>query len=238
MRQRITHSAKLFEFGVNFGFCKIFNENKDVILNPQISFFQAPILEILPILVKFMTKTFARDEILIILREFFPFINPLFLPIKFNLNNNFTINSDVNLIVDNLINLNSDTQHDNSGDEIKDSRNDKNFLGKKRKKFDLIHDNLLMIGLMHHGKKNLELVQQLWVNSRSIQEIRHRIKNLTCKRAPDNVIKNWKNFCESQINKDEFVSFLKGLQWFGTKRRWGAISRYFLPYRSPEFLEK
>ena len=62
---------------------------------------------------------------------------------------------------------------------------------------------------MHHGKKNLELIQQLWVNSRSVQEIKHRIKNLTCKRAPDNVIKNWKIFCESQILKDELYIFLQ-----------------------------
>lgn len=95
-----------------------------------------------------------------------------------------------------------------------------------------------MIGLLQHGKKNIELIQQLWVNSRSNQEIRHRIKNLTCKRAPENVIKKWKNLSEAPLNKEEFFAFLKGLQWFGMKKRFGAISRYFIPDRSPEFLER
>lgn len=225
IRQRIIQSSKLHEFEVNFDFTKIFNENKDIKLHPQISFFQAPILEILPVLVKFMKRTFSKDELCIVLKEFFPFINPHFLPI-----NKGVINS---LVEDEKERDEEDNSSDFMLPELKN-----NFLQKKRKKFDSIHDHLLMLGLMHHGKKNLELVQQLWVNSRSLQEIKHRIKNLTCKRAPENIIKHWKLLSESPPTKEEFFAFLKGIQWFGNKKKWNAIARYFLPDRSAEYIEK
>jgi hypothetical protein len=219
-----------------------------------------------------MNKTFAKQELTTILNEFNPFINPHFLPIRYNLvgdsENKENVNNElenINLLINNtsnnnnsssnlnnnfnkkinnendnkidMLNFSNIVNHENGGPQDVNSQ-DKIFLNKKRKKFDNINDNLLMIGLMHHGKKNLELVQQLWVNSRNVQEIRHRIKNLTCKRAPDNIIKNWKNLTESPLSKNEFLLFLKGLQWLGTKSKWSALSRYFLPQRTPDYLEK
>jgi hypothetical protein len=308
VRQKVLTFSKIPEFGVKFDFCKIFNKNKDIILRPQISFFQAPILDIIPILVQFFTKTFTAEEVNVILKEFYPFINPLYIPIKkqnylgkildsneaiFTMENInkpsitisdkndrndenpqksdrepateeifFTVN-DKNLggkISHNTLNSLSGNQGSppkdyNGGKEVFDNNlriqknianvinNDANnlpekFLNKKRKKFDTIYDNLLMIGLLYHGKKNIELIQQLWVNSRSIQEIRHRIKNLTCKRAPENLIKKWKKFNESPLSYSEFITFLKGLEWFGTNKKWNLISRYFLQERCPDYLEK
>lgn len=84
----------------------------------------------------------------------------------------------------------------------------------------------------------MEIIQKLWVFNKSTQEIRHRIKNLTCQKAPDNVIKKLKDMNESLFSKDEFYLFLKGLQWFGTRKKWNLISRYFLYERSPEYLEE
>jgi hypothetical protein len=296
VRQKVLTFSKIPEFGIKFDFCKIFNKNKDIILRPQISFFQAPILDIIPILVQFFTKSFSPEEVNVILKEFFPFINPLYTPIKkqnflgkvlesnesiFNMENKKILpvsqKVDENLIkyepvaeeiffttneknsgkfsgnTLNTIPSNSGSPRRSKNGEVqfvgnilKSKQNLNNddpnpclkLLNKKRKKFDTIYDNLLMIGLLYHGKKNIELIQQLWVNSRSIQEIRHRIKNLTCKRAPENLIKKWKKYNESPLCKNEFISFVKGLEWFGTKKKWNLISRYFLPERSPDYLEK
>lgn len=97
---------------------------------------------------------------------------------------------------------------------------------------------MLTIGLLSYGKKNIDIIQQLWLQKKTTKEIRHRIKNLTCKNANENVIKKWKYFSESPLSKEEFLLFLKGIQWFGIKKKWNVISRYFLPERPPELLEK
>ncbi len=71
-----------------------------------------------------------------------------------------------------------------------------------------------------------------------MQEIRHRIKNLTCQKAPENVIKKYKDMSETVLSKDDFFIFLKGIQWFGVRKKWNLISRYFLSERSSEYLEE
>jgi len=40
--------------------------------------------------------------------------------------------------------------------------------------------------------KNFNSMKANWLPAKTIMEIRHRIKNLTCQRAPENVIKTWK----------------------------------------------
>ncbi len=57
-------------------------------------------------------------------------------------------------------------------------------------------------------------------------------------KAPDNVIKKWKILTEIPLTKEEFYTFLKGIQWFGVKKKWTVISKYFLPERTPEYLEE
>lgn len=226
-----------------------------------------------------MKKTFSKDEVTQIIKEFFPFVNPIYFPIssKGILNNKLltfkentlTITANNDNIMNNLItadqdgneniskeNIGNSSKKSLTGDKIeKDSssyvsgENDlginKNsinfvntFLNKKRRKFDNVDDHLLMIGLLTHGKKNIQTVQQLWLDSKSPQEIRHRIKNLTCLKAPDNIIKKWKNMNDSILTKHEFFLFLKGIQWFGIKKKWSIISRYFLPERSSDYLEE
>ena len=213
-----------------------------------------------------MKKTFTRDEVSQILKEFFPFVNPLYLPISTRgillskLFNNkeitFPVNQDLSNNEADLEKIEGkDDNIENSpqmfGDEKlsefdeenmaagKDSRNCMNtFLNRKRKKFGNIHDHLLMIGLLTHGKKNIDLVQQLWLDSKTPQEIRHRIKNLSCLKASENVVKKWKNLNDTLLTKQEFYIFLKGIQWFGVKKKWNVISRYFLPERSSEYLEE
>jgi hypothetical protein len=112
------------------------------------------------------------------------------------------------------------------------------FYTKRERNLIPVHDHLLMIGLLTHGKKNIDTIQQLWLESKTTPEIKHRIKNLTCNKACDNVIKKWKTLSESILSKEEFLSFLKGIQWFGIKKKWSVISRYFLPERSAEYLEE
>jgi hypothetical protein len=166
------------------------------------------------------------------LKDFFPFTNPLYFPIskKFrhstyipsispNINNNPNINNDNN----NLNNNNNENQ--NSGKK------------KMRKKFNYIDDSLLLLGIYFHGKKNYEIIKQLWLPQRSNEEIKHRIKNLVCQNAPLNIIKKFKTMNENPLNQKDFLKFLKGIEWFGLKNKWNLISRYFLPERTSDYLE-
>jgi hypothetical protein len=79
--------------------------------------------------------------------------------------------------------------------------NGANLLGKKRRKFDYIYDYLLMLGLNFYGKKNIDVVQRFWLDSKAVPEIKHRIKNLTCHKAPHNVIKTYKSLLETPLNQ-------------------------------------
>jgi hypothetical protein len=54
MRTRVLAYMKLPQYDVMFKFCGIFNENKPLVLKPQVSLFQSPLLDIVPVLVKFM----------------------------------------------------------------------------------------------------------------------------------------------------------------------------------------
>ena len=245
-KQRVIENLRFPEFHVGFEFNEIFGEgnnanynnnmnfnNKYQRLRLQLSFFQPPILDILPILVKFIIKrTFTREETIKILKDFFPFTNPLYFPIskKFrhstyipsistNINNNPNINNDNN----NLNNNNNENQ--NSGKK------------KMRKKFNYIDDSLLLLGIYFHGKKNYEIIKQLWLPQRSNEEIKHRIKNLVCQNAPLNIIKKFKTMNENPLNQKDFLKFLKGIEWFGLKNKWNLISRYFLPERTSDYLE-
>lgn len=246
-RQAIIDNFKLPQFSVQFNFNQIFTETKDMLLRFQLSFFQPPILELLPILSKFTPKKcFTKEETIKILKEFFPFINPLYLPItnKFrhgNSINTFAYNgTSTPLLYSSAKKPESITNGDNNNEgNITFDKENNTFLKKKiRRKFDSISDNLLLLGLKTHGKKNIDAIQQLWLPSRSIEEIKHRIKNLTCQSAPDNIIKRHKRFNETMLSKEEFHLFLKGIEWFGCKNKWNVISRYFLPDRSSTYLEE
>ena len=93
--------------------------------------------------------------------------------------------------------------------ETPEEMNNKILLGKKRRKFDYIYDYLLMMGLTHYGKRNIEIIQRLWLDSKSVPEIRHRIKNLTCYKAPHNIIKKYKYYSETALSK-VYILFILG----------------------------
>ena len=215
-RQRFIDTYQISNFNISFNFNQIFYINeiyKNMNIKFQYSFFQSPILDILPIITQFVNKkSFTKEETIKILKEFFPFINPLYLPI---FNNKFKHNKKFN---NNII-------------------NEKSKIKYFKKKFSIIDDNLLLIGLRNHGKKNLNYIQQLWLPFRTIEEIKNRIKNLTCNSAPQNIIKKNKILNETMLTIDEFYLFIKGLEWFGYKNKFNLISRYFLPERNSEFLE-
>jgi hypothetical protein len=62
--------------------------------------------------------------------------------------------------------------------------------GNNRSKFSAVDDNFLLLGLKHIGvQKDFEAIRDNWLPKKNINEIKHRIKNLTCRRAPTNVIK-------------------------------------------------
>ena len=246
-KQRVIENLKFPEFHVSFEFNDIFKNSNEPNLsnNPypfynnnyqnlrlQLSFFQPPILEILPLLVKFIIKrTFTRDETIKILKDLFPFTNPLYFPIskKFR-HSSYIINCNNNITANNNNNLNSDIINSDDNNQTQKKK-------KMRKKFNYVDDSLLLLGIYFHGKKNYEVIKQLWLPNRSTEEIKHRIKNLVCQNAPLNIIKKFKTMNENPLNAKDFLKFLKGIQWFGLKNKWNLISRYFLPEKTSEYLE-
>ena len=258
-KQRVIENLQFPEFHVRFEFNDIFkgqNENNNFNyphpfnykyqnLRLQLSFFQPPILEILPLLVNFIIKrTFTRDETIKILKDLFPFTNPLYFPIskKFrhstyiiNCNNNISANNNNNNI--NNDNINNDNNINNNDNENNENNNQTQKKKKMRRKFNYVDDSLLLLGIYFHGKKNYDVIKQLWLPGRSTEEIKHRIKNLVCQNAPLNIIKKYKTMNENPLNSKDFLKFLKGIQWFGLKNKWNLISRYFLPEKTSDYLE-
>ena len=55
-RTKVINTFNIPHFDVSFGFCRIFNEGKKIPLYPQISLFQAPIFEILPLIIPLSKK--------------------------------------------------------------------------------------------------------------------------------------------------------------------------------------
>ena len=246
-KQRVIENLKFPEFHIGFEFNEIFRERNDININNinnlnnkyqrlrlQLSFFQPPILDILPILVKFIIKrTFTREETIKILKDFFPFTNPLYFPISKKFRHSTYIPSNItNNNTNNDNNNSNNISNNNNNIEIKSP-------GKKkmRKKFNYVDDSLLLLGIYFHGKKNYEIIKQLWLPQRSNEEIKHRIKNLVCQNAPLNIIKKYKTMNENPLSQKDFLKFLKGIEWFGLKNKWNLISRYFLPEKTSDYLE-
>ena len=73
-----------------------------------------------------------------------------------------------------------------------------------RRKFTHLEDNMMILGLAEHTSKNLELIQQHWLPKKSVKEIRHRYKNLTCQRVNLNPVKNWKLKQSQPLSEREF----------------------------------
>lgn len=229
LKEQTIYFLNLPKIDLSMNLLRTFNDNKPLRISPQMSFFQAPILEIAPILENIISKTWTTDQTRRILQEFLPLINVYFLPVpkkKFEDDDNQS---------DNYNNYSSNPVNQS---KIRNESNVRNMLGKKRATFDKIYDNLLTIGLHIFGKRNLETINKSILEDKSIQEIKHRIKNLTCQKASHNAIKRFKLMSESSLNKSEFYSFVRGMMWFGTNNKWNQISRFFLPERSPDMLEE
>ena len=250
-KQRVIENLKFPEFHVSFEFNDIFksqtetNNNNPYPLNYkyqnlrlQLSFFQPPILEILPLLVNFIIKrTFTRDETIKILKDLFPFTNPLYFPISKKFRHSTYIINCNNNISGNNNNINNDNNINNNDNENNENNNQNQKKKKMRKKFNYVDDSLLLLGIYFHGKKNYDTIKQLWLPGRSTEEIKHRIKNLVCQNAPLNIIKKYKTMNENPLSAKDFLKFLKGIQWFGLKNKWNLISRYFLPEKTSDYLE-
>lgn len=222
------------------------------------SFSQAPILEIAPLFENIIlnSSNFSVESISKLFEEILPFVNMYYIPFTKKKNKNLSMQSDnlnesfslsnileksenVSDIKKTSINNNNYDKEDKDNYVINSLSNDinnKSFLRKKRPTFDKLHDNLLAIGIHTFGKKNIEAIQKYFLETKTNQEIKHRIKNLTCKKASDNIIKKIKQNQEFPMNSKEFVLFLKGIQWFGVNK-WTLISRYFIPERNAEYLE-
>ena len=63
-----------------------------------------------------------------------------------------------------------------------------------RRKFSVFDDQCVLLGLNEFGFgcKNVEAIQMHWLPNKTVKEISHRIKNLTCQRVAPNILKAWK----------------------------------------------
>ena len=61
-----------------------------------------------------------------------------------------------------------------------------------RRKFSRMDDNMMILGLQEFSQKNMEQIRVHWLPRKSVNEIKHRYKNLTCQRVHDNLVKSWK----------------------------------------------
>lgn len=99
-------------------------------------------------------------------------------------------------------------------------------------------DNLLVLGLQEFGYREVEQIRAHWLPKKHTNEIKHRYKNLTCSRVPNNIIKKWKSRHSQPLTASELYNFAKGVKWFGdSTNRWSLIQKCFLPERSPYYLK-
>lgn len=52
-----------------------------------------------------------------------------------------------------------------------------------RSKFNAIDDNLLLLGITKFGSKQMEKIKDIYLQDKSVIEIKHRYKNLICQKA-------------------------------------------------------
>ncbi len=96
----------------------------------------------------------------------------------------------------------------------------------------------MLIGLRQYGFRNMDDIKKMWLPEKSTSEIKHRFKNLTCARVPNNQIKQWKLTHALPLTDIEVNILAAALRWFGTAApRWHVISQLLLPHRSPNFLK-
>lgn len=104
-----------------------------------------------------------------------------------------------------------------------------------RRKFNQIDDAFLLMALKssrfpQNSKVNIDRelteIRNNWLPKKELFEIRHRIKNLTCGRATDNMIRRWKlqqnknlreGLAEDQV-WSELSDLGRGIQWFGLSK--------------------
>lgn len=82
----------------------------------------------------------------------------------------------------------------------------------------------------------MESIQRVWLQNKSVAEIKHRFKNLTCARVPLNPIKQWKLSYKTPLSDSEIKKLAVAVKWFG-EDRWPIISQLLLPDRSPHHLK-
>jgi hypothetical protein len=62
-----------------------------------------------------------------------------------------------------------------------------------RRKFSNVDDNFLLLAATEiWTRKDLDVVCQKWLPNKTSNEIKHRFKNLTCRRAATNELRKWK----------------------------------------------
>ncbi|TNV87395.1 hypothetical protein FGO68_gene4584 [Halteria grandinella] len=237
-------------------------------LHPQVSFYQSPLLEIAPEVIKQMTKANSGGhhndrEVIKSTTKFFkrfqPLVNPFLLPISRSIIPSNKSKSKSGKYMpffkrpikrpeneeekkegaspDQEYQQDEDDEYDDI-DKVQHIHQLANSITNNRRKFTLVDDNFLLLGLRQHGYKQVASIRYDWLPRKTECEIKHRYKNLTCAKAADNLIKRWKNTHSTPLSEYELQQLARAVRWFqpGTTRRWGLIARCFFPNRSPKFL--
>lgn len=99
-----------------------------------------------------------------------------------------------------------------------------------------VEDKLLLLGLNRYGLGNWEKIQSRFIPTRSAKQLYVRFKNLTCRRAPINPIKEFVNEAMKPLSKVEEELLLQGIKSYKTD--WVIISSRFLPHRPASVLQR
>eukprot|EP00347_Sterkiella_histriomuscorum_P003024 403365884 len=213
------------------------NKGESLKMNPQVSYFQSPLLEIAPDIIQQLSKSNQDSKTQMkFLNSYTPLINQYLLPSIYNFlpkgclsHNNYSNHPFFKQMHKKL-------EFSLDGQPI--PAPGPNQIHNNRRKFSYVDDNFLLLGLRQYGYKEVEQIRDNWLPNKTTNEIKHRYKNLTCAKAPDNIIKRWKVTHNIPLNDNEEKLLAKAVKWFGANtNRWVLISKCFLPNRSPQFLK-
>lgn len=101
----------------------------------------------------------------------------------------------------------------------------------KRQLYSRAEDELIVVGLRRYSRKDLESIRNKLLPHRTVKQIRHRVKNLSKKKAKENIIRKYiqagcKPLRWTQADDDMLA---EGVRRFGF--RWEEISSEILPHR-------
>lgn len=110
------------------------------------------------------------------------------------------------------------------------------FQGRRLDSFLPVEDRLMIVGLKRYGLENWEKIQAHLLPTRTAKQLWNRYKNLTTRRAPENLVKAFAEEAMKPLSKIEEGLLMQGVRTYGDD--WSSISTRFLPHRPPSILRR